>query len=583
MAESWQSLSTPTFSIGRMVLLTDGSIMACTYAGSDPRTRAWHRLIPGGRGGDYGNGTWVPVRSMSRRRHAYLLSAVVLKSAKLLVWGGPALTVLEDFLPEIYDPFTDSWTDAGADVNPGAVSAFGASCVLADGKVLLGSDDHFNSGGRGWAILFDPDSGRWAEMPNGDETVLGRCFTLLPDGSVLKTPRQVQRYVPADGRWRFAVESPLPTAGTAGPAILLPDRRVWVLAPRPSGNGPTPTYFYHPPSDSHPDRWEEAARLPGELYLSAPPVHNNACLLSSGRVLLVLGNVLTPSGRPNQVYEFDPAAQTETPAGKFRVVANPLTDPFDFGYMLMLPTGQVLINGKSGLYIYTPDPDEPGNNPNDEWRPRIESINRTSTFPVILRVGSTNSLEGYQLNGLSQAHSAAECGMATNYPLIRLTYDSGRVVYLPTLNHSAMGVATGSDVRQSTTFEVPTHAPSGFATLCVITNGIESQRCVDVVIERGDIKAPERAAGNILVGNLADGEYIIVGPGGVRPGPKPWESLIDPNLLKSVEESTRALFHQFHALKRESQVYSSKSEVKISHSWVLRILLRFIGRVFFRR
>jgi hypothetical protein len=118
--------------------------------------------------------------------------------------------------------------------------------------------------------------------------------------------------------------------------------------------------------------------------------------------------------------------------------------------------------------------------------------------------------------------------MATNYPLIRLTYAADRFVHLPTQDHSSMGVATGTETRQSTNFKVPAGTPRGRAKLCVIANGIRSLECVDVIIAGGRPPKPERAVGNILIGNFADGEYIIVGPQGIRPGPKPWESLIDP-------------------------------------------------------
>ena len=66
MAESWQMLPRLPFSVARMLLLTDGSVLACTYTDAF-RTTTWHRFSPDARG-NYGTGAGVPVRSMRRMR-----------------------------------------------------------------------------------------------------------------------------------------------------------------------------------------------------------------------------------------------------------------------------------------------------------------------------------------------------------------------------------------------------------------------------------------------------------------------------------------------------------------------------------
>jgi hypothetical protein len=117
---------------------------------------------------------------------------------------------------------------------------------------------HLTKNARGWTLLFDPVASRWAEMGSGDvATSTGRCWTLLEDGSVLKNSTPVQRYVPGDGRWRSITDSPLPAPAAAGPAILLPDGRVWVVARPFDAPAPSRSYFYHPASDRHPDRWRK--------------------------------------------------------------------------------------------------------------------------------------------------------------------------------------------------------------------------------------------------------------------------------------------------------------------------------------
>jgi hypothetical protein len=137
--------------------------------------------------------------------------------------------------------------------------------------------------------------------------------------------------------------------------------------------------------------------------------------------------------------------------------------------MLLLPTGQVLYSHGNGqaapdVEVYTPlgDPD-PG------WAPTITACAGT------LKRGTTNLLQGTQLNGLSQAVSYGDdSSAATNYPLVHVTYTAtGHVAYFRTHGHSSMGVATGSTIV-STNFDVPKNAEVGAAELEVVANGIAS-------------------------------------------------------------------------------------------------------------
>jgi hypothetical protein len=132
--------------------------------------------------------------------------------------------------------------------------------------------------------------------------------------------------------------------------------------------------------------------------------------------------------------------------------------------MLLLPNGQVLFaNGSTYVAVYTP-----AGGPQASWRPAITSV------PTTLQQGHTYTLQGRRLNGFTQACGYGDdAQMATNYPIVRLQYPSGQVVYCRTANHSTMAVATGAAVV-STTFAVPPGAPSGSANLVVIANGIPS-------------------------------------------------------------------------------------------------------------
>jgi hypothetical protein len=63
--------------------------------------------------------------------------------------------------------------------------------------------------------------------------------------------------------------------------------------------------------------------------------------------------------------------------------------------------------------------------------------------------------------------------MATNYPLVRVSYINGKVYYCRAFNPSTMAVATGS-VTVSTHFTCGTNVPAGAANLEVVANGIPS-------------------------------------------------------------------------------------------------------------
>jgi hypothetical protein len=133
--------------------------------------------------------------------------------------------------------------------------------------------------------------------------------------------------------------------------------------------------------------------------------------------------------------------------------------------MLLLPTGQVLFsNGTTAVAIYTPD-----GAPNPAWKPAITSV------PAEVQPGQTYTLQGTQLNGLSQACSYGDdAAMATNYPLVRIqNLASKKTVYCRTSNHSTMAVATGTAVH-STCFTVSQSADPGACELCIVANGIAS-------------------------------------------------------------------------------------------------------------
>jgi hypothetical protein len=90
--------------------------------------------------------------------------------------------------------------------------------------------------------------------------------------------------------------------------------------------------------------------------------------------------------------------------------------------------------------------------------------------------GTHYKVSGRRFNGVSQAVSYGDdCASATNYPLARLHYPNGSVLYCRTYDYSTMAVATGHHVVHSTV-EVPVSAPLGHAALEIVANGIPSDR-----------------------------------------------------------------------------------------------------------
>src|SRR5207248_5643396 len=122
------------------------------------------------------------------------------------------------------------------------------------------------------------------------------------------------------------------------------------------------------------------------------------------------------------------------------------------------------------IYAYTPD-----GQPDDAWRPSIDPC------PKTVAAGKTLTLHGRQLNGVSQASMYGDdVTAATNYPIVRITTASGRVVFCRTSGHSTMGVATGQAVVH-TNVAVPASIEDGPAELVVVANGIASEPCETTV------------------------------------------------------------------------------------------------------
>jgi hypothetical protein len=471
------------------LLLTDGSVMMQTNNDAG----AFYKLTPDSDGA-YVNGTWRKLASPPAGYAPYAGAQAVLADGRVLFVGGEynQNQYVLPFAPSgltnmsaVYDPVSDSWTMIAP---PPGVPYIGdpPSAVLPDGSFVFGT----KLGRDMWRL--DPLTLTWSPLSatNKAGNFAEEGWTLLPGGGLFSidvgNAPHAEHYDPVTGQWYG--DGPTPAAltsptnspagltygpapvqvvggitygpgpagtyfppGEIGPALLLPDGRLFVTGAA-AGGSPAHTALYTPDTTL-----TSAGRfVAGPDFVAGDDAgDSSAALLPSGHVLIA-----APSGR---FYEFDGTAMSVT--GSL---------PNDAGntayFLLVLPNGEVLVTGGT-TQIYGglghADP---------TWAPTIANA------PTTLTRGSTFNISGTQFNGLSQAGSVGdEFNVASNYPLVRIANSaSGHVVYARTHGHSTMGVATGS-VTVSTHFDIPSNTEPGASTISVIANGITSSP-VSVVV-----------------------------------------------------------------------------------------------------
>ena len=477
-----------------MLLQTDGSVMCHVYFSRD-----WWKLTPDA-SGSYIKGSWTKLASMAHSRLYY--ASAVLNDGRVFVAGGEYSDAGGDTNDvEIYDPYLDSWTTIAGPGWAGIGDA--VSCVLADGRVLLGSIFDKKT------AIYDPETDSWSAGGTKDDASSEETWTLLPDGTVLTVEcsniPKAEKYLPATNKWTAAGSTPVPIAEASmseiGPALLLPNGRVFCVG----GTGHTALYR-RPAHPSQPGSWTQGPDFPdnppGQIMKA-----NDApgCLMPNGKVLPAAGPAPAYGfASPTYFFEYNPATNTMSPAP---APANAGGVVYQ-GRMLLLPSGQVLFAaGTADIEVYTPS-----GGPKKAWRPQI------TAHPHKLRAGQSYSLHGRGFNGLSQAVSYGDdAQMATNYPLVKLVNEAtGHVQYCPTYDHSTMAVATRNKIV-STNFMVPFDIELGDADLCVVANGISSP-CIDVEVKPA---VPDHfghyEAWSWLIGSLADGPLWAIGPHGPIP------------------------------------------------------------------
>lgn len=487
-AASWTPVTPAPSSIGTMLMLPDGTVMA---QGNPFDT--WYRLKPNAQG-NYASGTWTARAPMSMQR--LFFASHVLPNGKVWVLGGeysgPSLSQNLTNTGEIYDPVANSW----APMAPHPDDQFGddPSMLLNNGKILAGSI--FLPVTYTYDIATNTWSGAIPKVNNDrsdEETWVkladGRVLTYDLFSSVDVTGQYAEVYDEATNKWTSISPSDRTAKGTIpqlssvemgyelGPIVKVPgpgiDGRIFVIGA--TGH----TALYAPATNTWSPGPDVIGTLNGTRTLfgaaDAP-----AAMLPSGHVLFAAD--ASPSAGlfngPTKLFDYNPTTNTIAPASPPPTGAN-LNGPAYVTRMLVLPTGQVLLtDGGNQLWIYTPD-----GQPAPNWRPVFANVTYDGH--------GVFTLQGVRMNGPSAGSSYGDDAESDeNYPIVRMQDAAGHVVYARTSNWSSTGVGT-SVHTEKVSFTMPATTPAGQYTVLVSGAGVSSNpRCINMTAAQISGSAP---------------------------------------------------------------------------------------------
>ena len=453
-AGTWTATSTPPPSaVAHAVLLTDGSVLVNSFFFTN-HADPWYRLVPDATG-SYIHGTWKSAGTLPSGYNPLYFASSVLPNGQVVVMGGEYNNggSVWTTLGAVYNPATNKWTSITSP--PGWTTVGDAqSIILPNGKMMMANCCTSQE-----AILtLSGTTATWANTGTGksdwnDE----EGWTMLPGGKILTVDAYVpsgcckmgyQIYDPTTGAWTTPSNNTIvnlvdPNSLELGPAPLLPNGTVF------ASGATTNNAIYNVKTGT----WAVAPKFGGTLDVADGP----AAVLPNGNALFDTSPGVFNTG--SKFFEWDGTTLNATTA--------PPNAPVDSSYvgnMVVLPTGQVLFTDFSNsVQIYTP-----AGSPCAGCAPTIKTVASTLTH------GSKNNrISGTQFNGLTQgAYYGDDNQSDTNFPIIRITDSTGRVVYCKTHNWLG-GVATGTKVVQAG-FDIPGSIHIGAASLVVVANGIAS-------------------------------------------------------------------------------------------------------------
>jgi hypothetical protein len=459
----WKNVPRAIGNPGAMLLLTDGSVLIQNQGNCNCGSSDWWRLAPDITG-NYVNGTWNQVASMPSGYAPLYFASAILPDGRVIVEGGEYNngSLVWTNQGAIYDPVADSWTSViPPDGGNGEWSRIGdgPSTLLANGTFMFGASGY---SGTTVEALLDPSNLTWTDTGSGKADGNGEeGWSLLPTGDVLTVDTgngtNTELYDPKSGTWSSAGNTPqsLIFDGEVGPQVTRPDGTVFAVG----ATGHNAVY------STSAGTWSAAPDFPvigGDQYDEAD---GPAAVLPDGKVLLMAspGEYQMPS----HFFLFDGVNLTATEDTPDAANLSSF-----FGFMLMLPTGQVLFNDRAGgFWVY---------NSGAKKFPKSAPI--ITSVPVTITRGTQYTLRGRQLSGLTQgAAYGDDYQSATNYPLVRVTNAAtGHVFYARTVDFTRTAVAPL--VRGSTEFTFPDSAETGASMLSVVANGVSS-KAVSVTIQ----------------------------------------------------------------------------------------------------
>ncbi len=449
-AGSWTKITkVPPAGVGHIQLLTDGSVLALNSGCS--ATGIWYRLVPD-RTGSYVHGTWHSVGALPSGYNPLYFASAVLPNGKFIVMGGEYNACNKEWttLGALYTPSSNTWVPITAP--PGWTTIGDAQgVVLPNGKFMLANcctTDEALLSLSGTTATWTPTGTGKADI-NDEEG-----WTLLPNGKVLTvdanngaSPSTSEIYTPSTGAWTagptMSVQLEDPSSHELGPAVLRPDGTVFYAG------ATTNNAIYH----SSTNTWTTAPSFGGSLDIADGP----GSLLPDGNVLLDTSPGVFGTG--TKFFEWDGTALHAVPGPP-----NAAVDSSYYGNMVVLPTGQILFTDfSSDVEVYTPR-----GSACSGCAPAITSVASRLTHGT-----HNNVITGRQFSGKSQGAAYGDDNQnATNFPLVRITDSTGKVVYCRTHNVNSC-VSTGTRVV-SAQFDIPCTIALGAGSLQVVTNGIAS-------------------------------------------------------------------------------------------------------------
>ncbi len=476
---TWSAVTSlaPNPNLGGMLVLSDGTILCKTSAGTtDGIGNIYNRLTPDANG-SYANGTWSSIAAMHSTRLYY--SSQVLKDGRVYVAGGEYGTGGSS--GETYNPLTNVWTSNAA---IGSFVSDANSEILENGTVIQA----LVTGTLKTTKIYNPVANTYATGPTCIGIHNESAWLKLPDNSILFIDRGAttsERYIPAQNKWIADATVPVsiydPFGLESGGAVLLPNGKALFLGSL--GHNA----IYTPSGSTAMGSWAAAADFPNGQGTPDAPV----AMMVNGKVLCAVSPKATSSNHfptPTSYYEYNYTTNTFT---QVNAPGGGLTHPIPCyeANMVDLPNGQVLYADQNSnqYYVYTPD-----GSPLASGKPTITKIQKSSP--------GTYMFIGHLFNGISEGASYGDdWQMNSNYPLVRITVNS-QVFYARTFNWNSTGVMRGA-ANDTVFVTLPSGLPKGRYSIVVEANGISSDPVVAGFNDLDSYVAADAIASATKLGN----------------------------------------------------------------------------------